>query len=204
MWGVLVAPVVILLGIRAGAAECESGFNVDTIVREAAETMHIAKFASLATLASDGTISGRMIYPKPPNASLGESPDLHFVRFATLSQSRKFKEIQANPNATLVYFDDAGKGEVTLKGVLQVCNASEAAEGWYERWKSNYPQGPATPFYTLLRLETTALEFVSYRRFKVDEGGKRPDWRPLTLRRSPGREWQYIAPAEVVDHVVTA
>merc|ERR1712070_720837 len=134
-----------------------------------------------------------MVYPKPPNATLGEGPSLHVVRFATLSQSRKFKEIQSNPHATLVYYDDVGKGEVTLKGVLHVCNSSEAAEGWYDRWKSNYPQGPATPFYTLLRMETTTLEFVSYVRFKVDEGGKRPDWRPLTLHRSPGGGWQYSA-----------
>lgn len=168
--------------------------EVSRIVDEASETMRIAKFATLATRALDGTINARMIYPKPPNASIGESPSLHFVRFATSSQSRKFKELQANPNATLVYFDDAGKGEVTLKGVIRVCNSTEATQGWYDRWKANYPEGPATPFYTLLRFEATDLEFVSYVRYEVNEGSHRSDWRPLTLLRSLNGDWRYSPP----------
>lgn len=143
----------------------------------------------------DGTISGRIVYPKPPNVTLGEAPDLSSVRFATLNHSKKYKEIQANPAATLVYYDDAGKGEVTLKGFVHVCNASEAAEGWYDRWKHTYAEGPSTPYYTLLRLEATSLEFVSYVRYKVDEGGNRSDWRPLTLIRQLGSYWKYEAPS---------
>merc|ERR1712217_756899 len=108
--------------------------------------------ATLATIAADGTINGRVVYPKPPNSSIGEAEDLSAVRFATLTGSRKYKEIQANPLATLVYYDDSGKGEVTLKGVVHICNASEATAGWYDRWKRTYPEGPATPSYTLLRL----------------------------------------------------
>lgn len=188
------ASSLFLSGAALSAAEPRGTIDVDTVVREAADTMRIAKFATLATAAADGTISGRMVYPKPPNASLGESPTLHFVRFATLSNSRKFQEIAANPRATLVYFDEGGKGEVTLKGSVHVCNASEATEGWYDRWKATYPKGPETPFYSLLRLETTSLEFVSYLRYKVDEGGARPDWRPLTLQRAPGGDWQYVPP----------
>mmetsp|Transcript_134296 Transcript_134296/g.237600 ORF Transcript_134296/g.237600 Transcript_134296/m.237600 type:complete len:214 (-) Transcript_134296:40-681(-) len=190
-----VACCLMMFGNSVRVAGQASAVDVSEIVREAAQTMRIAKFATLATMAADGTISARMVYPKPPNATLGESPDLHFVRFATLSHSRKFKEIQAHPQATLVYYDDAGKGEVTLKGVVSVCNSSEATQGWYDRWKSNYPQGPATPFYTLLRLEATSIEFVSYVRYSVDEGKKRSDWRPLTLwRRSPDSGWQYSPP----------
>lgn len=194
-----------MFGLLVRVAAQEPAVDVDEVVRQAAETMRISKFATLATIAADGTISGRMVYPKPPNATLGESPNLYFVRFATLSHSRKFKELQANPHATLVYYDDAGKGEVTLKGVVSVCSPSEAAEGWYNRWKSNYPQGPATPFYTLLRFESTSLEFVSYLRYSVNEGQNRSDWRPLTLSRrpSPDSAWEYNRPppdpAEVIE-----
>lgn len=176
-------------------ASLTSCIEVARIVQDAADTARIAKFATMASMGLDGTISGRIVYPKPPNASLGESPDLSVVRFATLNHTRKFKEIQANPSVTLVYYDDAGKGEVTIKGVVLVCNASEAAAGWYDRWKHTYAEGPATPNYALLRLEATSLEFVSYVRFKVDEGGNRSDWRPLTLKRQPGSEWRYVAPA---------
>uniref|UniRef100_A0A7S1KWU0 Pyridoxamine 5'-phosphate oxidase N-terminal domain-containing protein n=1 Tax=Alexandrium catenella TaxID=2925 RepID=A0A7S1KWU0_ALECA len=188
------ASLSILLALPTGAAATTHEVDVERVVREAADTVRITKFATLATIASDGSISGRVIYPKPPNASFGESPDLHFVTFATLSPSRKYAEIEANPQATLVYFDDAGKGEVTLKGVIRICNSTEAADGWYGPWKRNYPEGPATPFYALLRLQVTALEFVSYARYGIDEGSGRSDWRPLTLRRPLGGDWSYEPP----------
>lgn len=167
--------------------------DVQKIVEDATGTAQLAKFATLSTMALDGTISARVVYPKPPNASLGEMTDLSLIHFATLDQTRKYKEIQANPTATLVYYDDAGKGSVTLKGDVRICSKSEAAKGWYDRWKHNYPEGPATPHYTLLRLESKKLEFISYVRYQVDEGGNRSDWRPMTLEMQAG-SWQYEAP----------
>mmetsp|Transcript_1257 Transcript_1257/g.3557 ORF Transcript_1257/g.3557 Transcript_1257/m.3557 type:complete len:193 (-) Transcript_1257:10-588(-) len=174
---------------------CTAGQSKDVadVVQDAANTMKIAKFATLATVASDGSINGRMVYPRPPNAT-GEPPDIRFVHFATNRHSRKYREVLANPQATLVYYDDAGKGEVALKGTVVVCNTTEATQGWYDRWRSNYPLGPETPMYSLLRFEVRILEFVSYVRYCVDEGGNRSDWRPLTLERIDGGDWQYVAP----------
>lgn len=184
-----------------GRTDGEVDVDVARIVRQAADTVYIAKFATLSTMAFDGSISSRVIYPKPPNASLGESPELHVVSFATNNRSRKFGEIMANSQATLVYYDDGGRGEVTLKGHVRVCSIDEARKGWYARWQSSYSDGPDTPFYSLLRMEATDLEFVSYSRFHVDEGGCRRDWRPLTLRREAGVPWAYRAPPLDVDFV---
>jgi len=174
--------------------------DVMKVVQEAADTMAIAKFAALSTKAADGTINGRIIYPKPPNAT-GSSPDLLYIYFATSKYSRKYKEIDANPNSTLVYYEDAGKGEVTLKGSAVICNATEAKEQFYDKWYRSYPQGPETPMYTLIRFETKRLEFASYVRFHVDEGNSRQDWRPLTLERPSGGQWQYIAPPPALQEI---
>lgn len=93
-----------------------------------------------------------------------------------------------------MYFDEAGNGGVTLSGFEVVCNSTEAADAWYGSWSHVYPEGPKTPMYELLRMEALSIEFVAYKRFHVDEGGARADWRPLTLERSLGGDWRYVAP----------
>mmetsp|Transcript_115056 Transcript_115056/g.245783 ORF Transcript_115056/g.245783 Transcript_115056/m.245783 type:complete len:176 (+) Transcript_115056:74-601(+) len=169
-FGVKLCLLFLLVPCVVGVAR--EDINVSHVVRDAQATVAVAKFATLATLASDGTINARVVYPKPPHEHLGESPELHFIRFPAMAEGKKYKEVLANPNATLVYYDDAGKGEVTLKGRVAVCSSTEATEGWDESWRTNYPQGPQTPGYKLLRFETHALEFVSIDRFyRLDKLG---------------------------------
>mmetsp|Transcript_69888 Transcript_69888/g.167759 ORF Transcript_69888/g.167759 Transcript_69888/m.167759 type:complete len:175 (+) Transcript_69888:87-611(+) len=169
--------------------------DVTQLVAQAAETMAIAKFATLSTQSGDGSISSRLVYPTPPTAE-GESPHLHFVHLGTNKGSRKFKEIAGNPQATLLYFDQEGFGVVTLKGTIIVCDEEEATARFQADWKRNYPEGSKTDFYSLLRFEVLHMEFISYKRFNVDEGNLRPqDWRPLTLARQSGSAWEYVAPA---------
>ena len=170
--------------------------DVPTLVAEAAETIRIAQYATLSTFGTDGSIKSRVVWPKPPNASLSESPDLHFLSFATKNGTRKVHEILANPRATLIYYDEAGGGEVSIMGTMRVCDRAEGTEGFWDVWEPFYEGGPACPDYVLLRLEASDLEFVSYDRFHVDEGTGRPDWRPLTLHRSPTAQWEYVPPPE--------
>lgn len=166
--------------------------DVQKVVREAAATATAAKFASLSTWAADGSIDSRIIWPKPPNAT-ETAQDMSQVFFATNSRSLKYQELLANPHATLVYFDPASMGEVTIKGLASQMDKADAVKEWYPDWAPNYPEGPETPWYVLFSVQAQLLQFVSAADH-VDEGSKRTDWRPLTLVRSRDSSWQYSPP----------
>eukprot|EP00928_Gymnodinium_smaydae_P044597 TRINITY_DN29744_c0_g1_i1.p1 TRINITY_DN29744_c0_g1~~TRINITY_DN29744_c0_g1_i1.p1 ORF type:complete len:225 (-),score=30.10 TRINITY_DN29744_c0_g1_i1:135-809(-) len=187
------------LGVAAPSKDVKAGIeivarerNVKRLVHEAAKTIVFANDGTLSTFSHDGAINSRIVGFRPLDLG-GSSEDLHFLLISTNKYSRKYQEVIDNPKATIVFFDKDDDGEVALKGNIAVLNPFEAAELWIDRWYDAYPDGPNTPDYAVLRMDNYQLEFVS-RRFHIDEGAERKDWRPLTLRRCFDGAWKYVPP----------
>jgi len=55
---------------------------------------------------------------------------------------------------------------VTLRGVVSLCDEKEAREVWFERWRRSFPEGPATDYYRVLRFDPRSIvinaHFIKY------------------------------------------
>lgn len=113
--------------------------------------MRRKKFCLLASRGSEG-VSARVLQPFPPE------PDLE-VWLGTSAASRKVTELRADPRATLAYQDDDRSACVVLSGRIDVVESLEARRRRFmSTWWAFWPEGPASPDYTLLRFVPDRLE----------------------------------------------
>ena len=143
---------------------------------------HPASACMLGTVLADGRDSApapRLRPINPMHVHLdGPAPQ---VIFNTNTESRKFKQLSANPRVSLVYLDADGIGYVSIIGTAERLPPNEAVAHWEARQLAFYPEGHADGKgrYSVWRIRPTRMELISIR-LGVDSASHR-DWRPLAL-----------------------
>ena len=127
----------------------------EAIVEAARDIMVAAGPCALVTIGPDGSPQARVMDAFPPQ------PDLT-VWMGTNRETRKVAEIRADPRVTLIYFDPANPGYVTLVGTARLVDeAAEKRARFKDAWADYYPGGPEGDDYLLLEISPQRLEVVS-------------------------------------------
>ena len=154
-----VVAVAVAVGLPAmGAADSRSVTQEpsrDAVLEAARAIMIAAENCALVTLGVDGRPQARMMNPFAPEEDLS-------VWMATNPGTRKVAEIRADERVTLIYFDPADPGYVTLLGdVRLIDDADERRARWKDEWNLYYPGGPLDDDYLLMEFVPTRVEVVS-------------------------------------------
>ena len=142
------------------------------ILAAATDLMRTARYCTFVTVDEGGQPQARVVDPFPPE------PDMT-VWVATRPVTRKVAQIRKNPRVSLLWFDPARKGYVTLLGTATlVDDAAEKAKRWKPEWKEFYDDENRGADYLLIRVKPTRLEILS----PADGLGNDPrTWLPLSL-----------------------
>jgi len=142
------------------------------VLEAAADLMRGARYCTFATVDEEGQPRARVVDPFPPEKDMT-------VWMATKAATRKVAQIRRNPRATLLCFDGAKKGYVTLLGTATlVDDPAEKARRWKPEWKDFYDDENRGPDYLLIRLKPSRLEVLS----PADGLGNDPrTWVPVSL-----------------------
>jgi general stress protein 26 len=80
------------------------------------------------------------------------------IWMGTNSRSRKVKEIEKNPVATLHYFDKSAPAYVNFYGKAYIVNDKTLKDSiWRQSWKDFYP---GKSYYTLIKFVPDSLEMI--------------------------------------------
>jgi general stress protein 26 len=146
------------------------------LLKAAREVMHKAKHCTLVTLGEDGHPQARILDPFDPG-------DDFTVWLGTNAATRKVREIARDPRVTLLYFDPAGPGFVTILGrAAIVSDRQERTRRWKPEWAAFYKDGPLGDDYVLIRVDPSRLEVVSYAHGLL---GDEQTWRPPAVDFHP-------------------
>jgi general stress protein 26 len=126
-------------------------------------TMACAEHCFLITLDPSGRPQARLMLPFGPEEDL-------VVWMAASPASRKARELQADPRATLAY-DCAGEGAyVTLLGAATVARDRDLCERyWRRRFIRFWPEGPEGDDYALIRFVPDRIELMNDQRGVMPE-----------------------------------
>ena len=125
------------------------------VVAAAADLMQTARYCTFATVDEDGQPRARVMDPFPPEKDMT-------VWMATKAATRKVAQMRKNPRATLLCFDGAKKGYVTLLGTATVVDdPAEKAKRWKPEWKDFYDDENRGKDYVLIRLKPSRIEVLS-------------------------------------------
>ena len=145
----------------------------DAILKASRTIIANARYATLATTSAAAGSDARIIDPFTPG-------DDFTVWFATNATSRKVQQLRADPRVTLLYFDAANKGYVTLKGTATlVRDPKEKAARWKDEWAGMYATNNLGDDYLLVRIAPETLEVVSV---ALGMNNDPATWRPVTLK----------------------
>jgi general stress protein 26 len=129
-----------------------------------------ARYASLITLDDKGQPQARLVDPFEPDATF-------VVWIGTNPLTRKVGQIQADPRVTMLYFDPASSGYVTLIGRARVVrDPTEKANHWKDAWTPLYKDKNRGDDYVLIRVEPSRLEVVSVALGMINDP---KTWRPV-------------------------
>lgn len=135
-------------------------------LRVARDIMRATRYCALVTMDATAGSVARTIDPAPPDS-------LMIVRFVTNPQSRKVRQLAADPRVVLYYFDATAQRYATLYGRARVVAAADRARRWHEAW---------TPFYPDRARNVTMYEVVPERLEVVSPGegltGDSVSWAP--------------------------
>jgi general stress protein 26 len=169
-WLVLLGLTLCVPGDSAQEAAAKTG-RVQ-ILKTAAEIMDAARYCTFVTVDEEGQPRARVVDPFPPESDMT-------VWMATKAGTRKVAQIRKNPRATLLCFDGARKGYVTLLGTAAVDeDPAQKAKRWKPEWKDFYDDENRGPDYMLIRMKPSRLEILS----PADGLGNDPrTWLPVSL-----------------------
>ena len=146
----------------------------DRTAVEAAAKALIARtpFATLTTIGEDGAPQSRIVEPFPLE-------DGFTVWIATNGSTRKVRQIERDPRVTLLYFDQAGLGYVSLLGTAAIIrDPTEKAKRWKDSWVGFYKDQNRGDDYTLVRVTPTRLEISSPSQKMNNDP---VTWQPVTI-----------------------
>ena len=142
------------------------------IIRAATAIIAKAHYAALVTIGEKGQPQARPVDPFAPEKDLT-------IWIATKATTRKVDQISADPRVTLMYFDPANPGYVTIIGTAKVVrDPAEKAKHWKEEWTAFYKNKNRGDDYLLIRVTPTHLEMVSTADGLMNDP---KNWRPIML-----------------------
>lgn len=125
---------------------------------EIRDTMEACTFCILVTRGRTGDLEARLMDPLPPEEDLS-------VWMVTDPSTRKVRQLEADPRATLAYVDEGGIGYVTLLGRARlVTDLEERRRRWRDEWKEFYPEGPEGETFALIEFRPERIEAMSVSR----------------------------------------
>lgn len=128
--------------------------TIDQLLDVSRTTMQNAKYCTLITQ-GDTRLNARILQPFDPH------PD-GTLYFGTHPDSRKVADIQRNPTATALYFDQNDIGYVTLQGTAKITDDLAMRQRyWNANWRAYFPKGPDEG-YTLIQFTPDRLEILSF------------------------------------------
>jgi len=111
--------------------------------------------ATLITLSKKGFPRARVLEDHNPH------PDFVFW-FATHSTTRKVKEIEAHPEASVYYLLPEVGGYICILGRAEVKTDPESKKYlWREGWEKYWPQGPESEEYVPIRIVPHQVEYYN-------------------------------------------
>jgi general stress protein 26 len=123
-------------------------------IKEIAKLMKNLDFCMFTTRSLEGGTTGR------PMSNNGEVEFDGDVWFFSDAESRKVREIEADPSVQLSFLDPKGFRFIALNGQAKmVKNKTKKKELWMndlERW---FPDGPESPEVVLIRVQPTTVEY---------------------------------------------
>jgi general stress protein 26 len=145
----------------------------DAILQAARTIITNARYANLVTAGGDRSFSARIVDPFPPEGQFT-------IWFATNAASRKVTEIRRNPRVTMLYFDAANKGYVSVKGTARlVTTPAEKSARWKDDWNGMYTNKNQGSDYVLVRVDVLTMEVVSVALGMINDS---LTWKPVTLK----------------------
>lgn len=129
--------------------------NRDSVISAAREMIGSLTYCALITKDSTGGISVRTMNPFPPDEDMA-------VWMATNKHTRKYFEIQNNPNVTLYYADHSkASGYVTIKGkALLVDDIAVKLKMKRDYWSQAFPDFNDL---ILIKVVPQRLEVINYK-----------------------------------------
>jgi general stress protein 26 len=142
-------------------------------------TIEAAEFCFLITLSESGPPSARVMQPFGPE-------DDFVIWFGASLESRKVREIERDPRATVGYEYGEEGAYVTLLGTAEIVGDLETRRRcWRESFEAFWSQGPDSDEYVAIRFVPQRIEIMNIER------GVAPEpfgLEPLVLTRS-GERW---------------
>jgi general stress protein 26 len=79
--------------------------------------------------------------------------------FGTSSWRSKIEQVKKNPKASVYILDVKTYRAASILGTIEIVSEPEAKKAyWSKAFSALYPQGPASPSYTVLRFKAEALK----------------------------------------------
>jgi general stress protein 26 len=133
-----------------------TSLSLEQILDAARETILEAGFCFMITLDDAGHPSARLMQPFPPEDDLS-------IYFGASSDSRKVREILADPRITLGYpLPDQG-AYVSMAGEASlITEPAIKLRYWRESFAEFWPNGPQDEGYAVIRFEPQRIELMNF------------------------------------------
>jgi general stress protein 26 len=175
--GSSLAAILALLALPATSPAQDATIETDQVLQVARETIVAAGYCFLITLDDSGHPQARVMDPFEPEQDMT-------VWMATDASTRKVRQIEADPRATLACYDAAAAAYVSMIGRARlVDDLDERERRWKPEWESFYPDGPTGESYLLIELTPLRIEIMSFAHDVM-----RGPFTPVALIRS-GSAW---------------
>jgi PPOX class probable F420-dependent enzyme len=170
---VLLALAPVLARPAAAPAQTRAAGPPDSAVIAAArDLIRAARYCTFVTVREDGQPQARVVDPFDPESDMT-------IWIATNPATRKVSELRRERRVTLLYFDPADPGYVTLMGDAEVVSdPAERAKRWKPEWKPFYSDENRGPDYVLIRVRPRRLEIVSTKHHLLNDP---VTWRPVSI-----------------------
>ena len=110
--------------------------------------------AVMTTVSPDGSLHSR------PMAMQKAQPDMD-LWFVTGLDSSKARDLEANPQVGLSFYESAGKGYISVSGRVSLNrDRSRIEELWEPDWKLWFPDGKDDPEIVLLNVTAEQAEYL--------------------------------------------
>jgi general stress protein 26 len=155
-WVRALATALVILGLVARDARAQDAPARDSLLAAARDVMEAARYCGLVTFDESGQPRVRTMDPFAPD-------DDWSIWMGTNRESRKVRDIEADPRVTLYYYSSDHVGYVAVYGsAVLVDDPEEKTSRWKEEWEPLYPNRDAQ--YLLIQVIPERLEVINYSR----------------------------------------
>jgi len=147
--------LIVFSVIISQSVYAQTDVNRDTVIVAAREIMKETTFCGFVTIDSTGQPQIRTMNPFPAN-------DEFITWFATSRNSRKVREIKANPKVA-VYFADhiSAKGYVSITGTAEILDDKALLTKMKRDYWENIPNWQTN--FVLIKIAPVTMEVINYK-----------------------------------------